>query len=49
MTEYGEPQKSTQEKIMWIAAIAVTLLVEGLLISLAYETGIMDTIKGFFK
>lgn len=42
-----KPKMTCREKAMWIAAIVATLLIEGVLIALAYETGIMDTIKRF--
>lgn len=44
-----KPKMTCREKALWIAAIAATLLIEGVLIALAYETGIMDTIKGLFR
>ena len=39
---------SAREKSTWVLVIAATLLVEGVLIILAYETGFTDFIKRMF-
>jgi hypothetical protein len=44
-----KPKMTCSEKIMWVAAVALTMLVEAALIAFAYETGIMDTIKGLLR